>query len=206
MSVLMRCSEITTRPVVTMAGEAVAQVKDIVYAAGGGEVAGFTLAGRGPFSGPLDRGLVWDAVAALGADAVMIADEDALAPLAGVLERASSRRGSGSDVLGAEVLTDTGTALGAVVDVIVEVDGANGRCDVVGYEIESSEASRSEVSEMSETFGHKGTKVLLPLPDTLAASGEHVMVPASATGFVRDDLAGFGAAVAAFRAHLRGER
>ncbi|EME59848.1 PRC-barrel domain-containing protein [Rhodococcus ruber BKS 20-38] len=196
MSMLMRCSEITTRPVVTMAGEAVAQVKDIVYAADGGEVAGFTLAGRGPLSGPLDRGLTWEHVAALGADAVMIVDEKALAPLTGVLERASSRHGSGNDVLGAEVLTDSGTALGAVVDVIVEVgDAVNGRCDVVGYEIESSEA-----------LGHKGTKMLLPLPDTLAASGEHLIVPASATGFVRDDLAGFGAAVDAFRTQLGGAR
>ena len=87
----MRCSQITTRPVVTMAGEAVAQIKDVVYAADGGEVAGFTLAGRGIFSG---------------------------------------------HILGAEVLTDTGTALGTVVDVIVEVgDVESRRCDVVGYEI-----------------------------------------------------------------------
>lgn len=191
MSVLMRCSEITKRPVVTMAGEVVAQIKDIVYAADGGEVAGFTLAGLRAFSGPLDRGLAWGSVASLGADAVMIVDDAALAPLHGVLEHASS----GSDVLGAEVLTDTGTALGTVVDVIVEVgDVESGRCDVVGYEIESS----------SEALGHKGTKVLVPLPDTLAASGEHLMVPASATAFVRDDLAGFGAAVEAFRAQLKG--
>ncbi len=195
MSVLMRCSEIATRPVVTMAGEALAQVKDIVYAADGGEVAGFTLAGRGIFAGPLDRGLVWSSVAALGADAVMITDEEALAPLQGVLDRASSHRGSRSDVLGAEVLTDTGTALGEVVDVIVEVGAENRRCDVVGYEIVSSEA-----------LGHRGTKVLVPLPDTLSASGEHLMVPASATAFVRDDLAGFGAAVDAFREQLGGQR
>ncbi len=198
MSVLMRCSEITKRPVVTMAGEAVAQIKDIVYAADGGEVVGFTLAGLGVFSGPLDQGLAWGSVAALGADAVMIVDDTALAPLQGVLEHAASARGSsGGDVLGAEVLTDTGTALGTVVDVIVEVgDVESGRCDVAGYEIESS----------SEALGHKGTKVLVPLPDTLAASGEHLMVPASATGFVRDDLAGFGAAVEAFRAQLKGAR
>lgn len=193
MSVLMRCTEITTRPVVTMAGEAVAQVKDVVYGARGGEVAGFTLAGRGPFAGPLHQGLVWGDVAGLGADAIMIADADALSPLEGVLEHASSRHGSGSDVLGAEVLTDAGTALGVVVDVILEVGDTRGmRCDIIGYEIESSEAA-----------GHKGTKVLIPLPDTLAVSGEHLMVPASVTGFVRDDLAGFGAAVAAFRAQLR---
>ncbi len=53
MSRLMRTSEITQRPVVTMAGDDVAQIKDIVYAADGGSVRGFTLAGRGLFSGPL---------------------------------------------------------------------------------------------------------------------------------------------------------
>jgi len=68
---LMRTSEITKRPVVTMAGEDVAQVKDIVYAAGGGRIGGFTLAGRGLFSGPLKEALSWEAVSALGADAVI---------------------------------------------------------------------------------------------------------------------------------------
>lgn len=47
----MRTSEITKRPVVTLDGEDVAQVKDIVYAAGAGPVSSFTLAGRGLFSG-----------------------------------------------------------------------------------------------------------------------------------------------------------
>ncbi|MDV8009513.1 PRC-barrel domain-containing protein [Rhodococcus sp. IEGM 1318] len=193
MSVLMRCSEIIKRPVITMDGEDVAQVKDVVYGADGGEVAGFTLAGRGILAGPLDRSVVWNSVAALGSDAIMIADEDALTPIEDLLGTTSSRRGSGSDVLGAEVLTDTGTALGEVVDVIVEVDTENRCCDVVGYEIVSSEA-----------LGHKGTKVLIPLPDTLSASGDHLLVPADATAFVRDDLAGFGAAVDAFRQQLKG--
>jgi len=53
-------------------------------------------------------------------------------------------------------------------------------------------------------MGTKGTKVLIPLPDTLAASGEHLIVPAAAKDFVSHDLAGFGAAVEAFRAALEG--
>ena len=61
----------------------------------------------------------------------------------------------------------------------------------MGYEIEASEA-----------LGTKGTKLLIPLPDTISASGEHLMVPASAKDFVSHDLAGFGAAVIAFRAQL----
>jgi uncharacterized protein YrrD len=189
---LMRASEVTKRPVVTLGGEDVAQIKDIVYSAGGGAVGGFTLAGRGRFAGPLKQSLAWASVLALGADAVMIADESALQPAQALLDASASTGGSGGDVLGSQVLTDTGIDLGLVVDVIIEVSEPHGgQCDVVGYEIEASEA-----------LGTKGTKLLIPLPDTLAASGDHLMVPAAAKDFVAQDLAGFGAAVSAFRAQL----
>ena len=192
MTRLMRTSEVSKRPVVTRGGEDVAQIKDIVYSAGGGSVGGFTLAGRGLFAGPLKTSLPWAAVSALGADAVMITDESVLQPTQAVLDASASSGGSGGNVLGSQVLTDTGTDLGTVVDVIIEVEqGGAGQCDVVGYEIEAS-----------ESMGTKGTKLLIPLPDTLAASGAHLMVPASARDFVGHDLAGFGAAVDAFRAQL----
>jgi sporulation protein YlmC with PRC-barrel domain len=191
---LMRSSEVVKRPVVTMGGEDVAQIKDIVYAAEGGSVVGFSLAGRGIFAGPLKQGLAWRSVAALGSDAVMIADEDVLEPTQTVLDASGPSAGSRGNVLGSQVLTDSGIDLGTVVDVIIQVgDTHSGECDVVGYEIESSEA-----------MGTKGTKVLMPLPDTLAASGEHLIVPAAAKDFVAHDLAGFGAAVLAFRAQLAG--
>jgi len=194
---LMRTSEITKRPVVTMAGEDVAQVKDVVYAADGGSVVAFTLAGRGVFAGPLKQGLTWGSVAALGADAVMIRDETVLEPVKAMLS-ASGGKGSSGDVLGSQVLSDAGIDLGVVRDVIVSVDmpgksGAGSSCDVVGYEIEAS-----------ETLGTQGELLLIPLPDTIAASGEHLMVPASAKEFVGRDLAGFGAAIEAFRAQLEG--
>ena len=190
MSILMRASEIAKRPVVTFAGEDVAQVKDIVYAANGGEVGGFTLAGRGLLAGPLKTSLPWHSVVALGRDAVMIADEADLATRDELLTATSAA--GGGDILGSRVLTDAGTDLGKVVDVIIEVgDGPGGQADVVGYEVEPSEAMNTG-----------GSKVLIPLPDTLAASGQHLMVPASAKDFVSHDLAGFGAAVQAFRAQL----
>lgn len=196
MSRLMRTSELMKRPVVTMGGEDVAQVKDIVYSAGGGAVGGFTLAGRGLMSGPLKQALAWSSVMALGPDAVMIRDEAVLEPAANVLDRSAATSGSGGDVLGSQVLTDTGTELGTVVDVVLQVaERGAGQCDVVGYEVESSEA-----------LGTKGTKVFVPLPDTLAASGDHLLVPASAKDFVAHDLAGFGAAVQAFRQQLQGTR
>ncbi|MGI9093349.1 MAG: PRC-barrel domain-containing protein [Mycobacteriales bacterium] len=189
----MRTSEINKRPVVTMAGEDVAQIRDVIYSAGGGAVGGFTLSGRGLLAGPMKQALAWTSVAALGADAVMIRDEDALEPTQSVLDASASAGGSGGNVLGSQVLTDSGVDLGTVADVVIEVAGmTGGQCDVVGYEIEASEA-----------LGTKGTKLLIPLPDTLAASGEHLMVPASAKDFVAQDLAGFGASIDAFRAQLR---
>ncbi len=196
MSRLMRASEVTKRPVVTLGGEDVAQIKDVVYSAGGGAVDGFTLAGRGLFSGPLKHALPWASVMALGPDAVMIRNDDVLEPTATVLDRSASSGGSGGDVLGSQVLTESGTELGTVVDLILEIsDAGGGQCDVVGYEVEASDA-----------LGTKGTKVFIPLPDTLAASGDHLMVPESATEFVAHDLAGFGAAVQAFRQLLEGSR
>ncbi len=196
MTVLMRASEIAKRPVVTLAGEDVAQVKDIIYAGSGGRVGGFTLNGRGLLSGPRKESLSWTAVLALGPDAVMITSDAVLADRDQVLADADADAGggrSGGNVLGSQVLTDEGTDLGKVVDVIIEVEAGRAAADVVGYEIEPSEA-----------LGRDVKKVLIPLPDTFAASGEHLIVPASARDFVRNDLAGFGAAIEDFRNGLRG--
>lgn len=183
----MRAREVMKRPVVTLAGEDVAEIKDVVYAGARGEVAGFTLNGRGLFAGPSRQALPWSSVHALGRDAVMITGEDVLVPRDEVLEL-SHATGGGGNVLGSRVLTDTGTDLGKVVEVVLEV-GAT--LDVVGYEIDSSDA-----------LGKDGRRVLIPLPDVLAVSGENLMVPAAAIEFVSDDLSGFGAAVQAFRARL----
>ncbi len=192
MSRLMRTSEVIGRPVVTLKGQDIAQIKDVVYSAGAGAVAGFTLAGRRLFSGPLKQGLSWSAVMALGPDAVMIRDEDVLSSATEILDSSMRPAGSGGNVLGSEVLTDTGILLGTVVDVILEVSERR-TCDVVGYEVSAAEA-----------LGTHGAKVFLPLPATLSASDEHVMVPAAAKDFVAHDLAGFGAAVKAFRKNLGG--
>lgn len=192
MSRLMRATETTGRPVVTRGGEDVAQIKDVVFWAGGGEVGGFTLAGRGLFAGPLPTALAWSCVVALGNDAVMVADEEALTPLETVLHGYHGADGSGGDVLGSRVLTDEGTELGTVVDAIIEVDrGRGARCDVVGYEIRPA-----------ATLGQQSATVLVPLPDTLAASQEYLVVPAGVKDFVREDLAGFGTAVDDFRQRL----
>ena len=182
--VLLRASELPGRPVVTVGGEDVAQVRDVVYDTTSGEVIGFTLAKRGLFGGRMKQVLPWDGVEGLGPHAAIIADEEALTPKDGLREPADDR-----DVLGARVLTDDGRHLGEVSDLVIEVHA--GVADVVGYEIDPAEG-----------FGESSSHVLLPLPDTLAASGDNLVVPAAATNYVRDDIAGFGAAVADFRAEL----
>jgi len=70
-----------------------------------------------------------------------------------------------------------------VTDVILEVGRTAG---VIGFEVEGPEV-----------------RLLLPIDDTIAVSGDTLMVPAAARDFVRDDLSGFGSAVADFRARLR---
>ena len=195
MSTLLRASELAQRVVVTFAGEDVAQIKDIVYAANGGEIGAFTLAGRGLFAGPLKVALPWAKVVALGPDAVMIESADVLVPLSEAFETADGAASSGKgDILKSEVLTDTGTSLGRVSDVIIGIGATQGgQADVVGYEIDPA-----------ESLGRGKQPLLIPLPDTLAASGEHLMVPASAANYISDNLGGFGSAIDAFRSQLGG--
>lgn len=185
MTVLLRAAELVKRPVVTLAGRDVAQIKDVVYSSGTGELAGFTLNGRGLFSGPMRKTLPWAAVHGLGPDAVMIVDESRLADRKAL---AGETEGAGGGVLGSRVVTDGGKLLGTVTDLILSVGSGAG--DAVGYEIESADEAGAR-------------RQFVPLPDTIAVSGEALVVPDAATEFIRDDLAGFGAAVDEFRERLR---
>lgn len=189
MSALLLAGELTKRPVVTLGGDAVAQVKDTVFEGAAGEVAGFTLSGRGRLSGPKRKSLPWSGVHALGRDAVMIPGEEVFESRGDVVARAEAR---GGNVLGARVLTDDGTDLGEVVDVVLEVGATAAKA--VGYEVASTPA-----------LGRQERRVYLSLPDTLAVSGEALVVPAMAADFVAEDLPGFEETVRAFRDRLRKE-
>lgn len=192
MTLLVRASELNQRPVVTLGGEDVAEIKDVVYGGSGGEIIGFTLNKRGGFfRGRLAEILLWPEVHGLGRDAVMVADDSALQAKDELVAAARDSGGGGGDVLGARVLTEEGVAVGEVIEVIIDV--RPDKADVVGYEVEASENLRSQQQ-----------RVLVPLPDTLAVSGENLIVPSSVTQFIRDDIAGFGAAVDDFRSQLRG--
>ncbi len=183
---LLRASELAGRPVVTLSGELVAEIKDVVFERSGGRIAGFTLRNPGLFSRSRKDSLPWPGVHGVGRDAVMVSDETVLTAATELAPREQARH---ADVLQDRVLTDNGRDLGRVVDVVLH---SGTSLDVVGYEVEASEA-----------LGTAGRHVFIPLPDTVAVSGENLIVPAAAAEFVSEDLAGFGAAVGAFRARLR---
>ena len=84
-------------------------------------------------------------------------------------------------MIGNDVLTEGGTSLGEVRDVVLLVGSAG---EVVGYQI-----SRPS-----------GEDAYIPLPAQLAISGSALVVPDETEQFTRDDLVGLGAAVGEFRA------
>ncbi|MEU2542477.1 PRC-barrel domain-containing protein [Streptomyces iakyrus] len=191
MNELLAARSLTTLPVVTLGGEAVAQVKDTVFDAAAGRITGFTLSGRGLLSGPLKQSLPWPAVHALGPHAVMIRDALALQDTSVVVARREAQQGR---VLHAKVLTDEGAEVGTVLDVIVE-GGASGR--VVGFRIAAGKA-------LVQGSRRRRHRVYVPRGETLAVSGRALVIPADAIRYVADDLPAFAARVGAFRAGREG--
>ncbi len=185
---LFRATDLNGLPVVSIdSGEALADVKDIVYSAEKSALLGFTLNKRGFLAGPMKNVLAYADVAAIGRDAVMVKSEAAVTKkadaLVAVVDESSAR-----NVIGNDVLTDGGQRLGTVIDVVIEVTSG----DIVGYELTGDATLQA----------HAGRPLLIPIPATLAVSGTALMVPAGVEPFIRDDLSGFGAAVDEFRAQL----
>jgi len=180
---LMTASQINGLPVVTVhGGDDVAEVRDVIYNPEAGRLVGLTLNKRGFLSGRSREVLPAEAIHAIGRDAVMILDESSL-----VLPEDApddvARPGTDRNVVGDDVLTESGVSLGAVRDLALLV-GSTG--EVVGYQIEKA----------------GGGSGYIPLPAQLAVSGSALVVPDMTEEFVRDDLVGLGAAVDDFRARL----
>ncbi|WP_367039456.1 PRC-barrel domain-containing protein [Streptomyces sp. Je 1-332] len=188
MITLMLAADLTKRPVVTLGGEAVAQVKDTVFDASGGQITGFTLAGRGLLSGPLKQSLPWSGVHALGPDAVMIPSDEVLQARDAVVDKGEAGTGH---VRGARVLSDGGLELGTVLDAVVE-GGASGR--VVGFEVATTEA-----------MGRHERRAFLLAPGQLAMTGETLVIPAQLAGQAVDDLAALAVAWDRTRNRTAGE-
>jgi uncharacterized protein YrrD len=183
MRMLATGSAVRGLPVVTIGGgEDVAEVRDVIYDPQAGRVVGLTLNKRGFLAGRSREVLAAEQIHAIGRDAVMVVDEGSLI----LPHDAPAEVGappSGRDVTGDEVLTEQGTSLGKVRDVVVLL-GSNG--EVVGYEIDAA----------------SGGTGYIPLPTQLAVSGSTLIVPEATRGFVEKDLVGLGAAVDDFRSKL----
>jgi len=181
MNNVMRASDLIGLPVVSiLSGEDVAEIRDVVYDAAAHQVIGFTLNKRGLFSGRMRDVLPASALSAIGMDAIMIASESSITESSTPDELDSP--GDASSVIGDRVLTADGSELGEVIGVIVTT-GSNP--EAVGYEINPNDSDDS---------------VFVPISAQMALSGENLLLPASAKNFVRNDLAGFGAAVIDYRA------
>ncbi len=176
---LVKATELVGLPVVTLGGDDIAEVKDVVYEPTG-RLVGFTLNKRGFLSGRLKQILAVDEVASIGRDTVMTDTEEALTDKSDAPE--SVEAAADRNVIGASVVTNAGTKFGEVVDLVVSVGG---KTEAVGYELAST--------------GDDARHVFLPLPEQLSVSGEAVIVPSGLDDFVRDDLTGFGSAVERYR-------
>ncbi len=179
---LVLASELTGRPVVAIdCGDDVAEVKDVVFDPVSREVEGFTLNKRGWFRGKLKATLPTSAVTAIGPAAVMVASGDDLVSASDAPEVLQDSHDSIS-VLGSRVLSRDGEDLGEIADVVLET-GASPRA--AGYRLDGD-----------------GGSVFVPICAQMALSGDNLVLPEEARPFVRNDLAGFGAAVDEYRRGL----
>jgi uncharacterized protein YrrD len=171
MGTLMRCRDVSGRPVVTLdEADDIAEVKDVVFDGVEGVVVGLTLNGRGLLSGPLHEVLPWSRIRALGPDAVMIDGRGALGEPDEVMDGAVAD--PNADVIGARVITESGTALGEVVDMVIEVDDR--RAAVVGFAM------------VREDAGRDAPTALIPADDVISVSGDAMIVPESVELMVRE--------------------
>ena len=190
MTALLRASDVSGLPVVSISdGEDIAEIRDVIYDGGSHQLLGFTLNKRGFFHGKLKERLDATGITSIGPDAVMVADDAELADRSDVAVPLA-QPDAGRSVVGVTVLTEAGVQLGTIADVILLADGSP---RAVGYQLTGPDLE-----------GRSGDEVFIPISAQMAISGEALVLPADATDFVRNDLAGFGAAVADYATHNKG--
>ena len=179
----MTASQIRGLPVVTVGGgEDVAEVRDVIYSPEAGRLVGVTLNKRGFLAGRSRDALPAEEIHAIGQNAVMVLDESSLVAIQDAPDDVG-RPATERNVIGDDVLTETGTSLGKVTDLVLLV-GSTG--EVVGYQIDKDGGGRGYI----------------PLPAQLSVSGVALVVPNVTEEFVQDDLVGLGASVDEFRARM----
>lgn len=172
MSRLARGVDLIGMPLVSLEdATTLGEVKDVLVDPSRSRIIGFTIRGHGLLSSPLIGILAGEDVHAIGHDALMVTSESSL-----VRERdgMGGALGDQQDVVGKEVVTRSGSSLGSVNDVILEIEGP--AADVVGYEI-----SRPD-----------GKTVIVPAPGGVPLSGAALLLPDEVEGEVAaNGLAGF---------------
>lgn len=160
MSGLMRASSVAGLPVVTLGGESDYEIKDVVLDRHRQRLIGFTLRNHGFLGGPVDPTLPWGAVHGIGPAAVIVDSGDAFADSAGLDLEPSD--GSG-DVIGGRALTEDGTDLGKIIDVVIAV-GSPPR--MVGIELAASEELHAD-----------GAHLFVPVSGSIAVSRDQALLP-----------------------------
>jgi uncharacterized protein YrrD len=188
---LLRGSDLVGVPVVTLSGDDVADVRDVLFDAVQGVLLGFTLNKRGRLRGRMDESLAAKDVVAIGPNAIIIADASAVSVPGEADADATSNEPIGN-VISDRVLTDSGVIIGKVTDVVIDA----GVGAVVGFEIAPSEERKSR----------NGRKSYLPFHDTRSLSSDTLVVPAAAIDYIANDFAGFAEAVDRYRADLAESR
>jgi uncharacterized protein YrrD len=180
---VIRALDVAGLPVVSIdGGDDIAEIKDVVFDGTEHRLVGFTLNKRGWFRGTLRLDLPAQSVVAIGPDAVMVRSSqdlqqpaDSPAALSGDVQT--------HEVAGSRVLSADGTDLGVVSGVVLSTGDDPA---AVGYEV---------TGDNDDTY-------FVPISAQMALSDTNLLIPAEATAFIHNDLAGFGAAIHHYRATL----
>lgn len=166
-----RATELIGRPVITLdSATALGEIRDVLFDPGRARVIGFTLRGRGLLSSGLVGILPGEWVHSIGRDALIVPSASAV-----VTDRAGmdTAVGDQQEVIGKEVVTETGASLGTITDVVVELERAT--ATVVGYEIDSAD----------------GRSFIVPADERTAMSADAVVLPAESQRRSANGLSAF---------------
>jgi uncharacterized protein YrrD len=171
MTRVVRAAELIGRQVVTLdTATVVGELRDVLFDPQRSRIVGFTLRGRGLLSSPLIGILPGDWIQSIGRDAVMIQSETSI-----VRDRDGMQAAVGDqeEIVGKEVVTDSGASLGKVSDVVIEIDGPSAR--VVGLELD-------------RPGGHQ---LIVPVIGAVPLSGDALVLPGEAEREAVVGLSGF---------------
>ncbi len=169
---LIRGKDLVGRPVVDIThGEDVAEVRDVIFNPADGLLVGFTLNGRGAFTGRLREVLPIARVSSVGTGAVLVDDSEGLLGSVTGSDEVSAAAKADDEVVDDLVVTESGQSLGVVRDVVI-AGGKSPR--VVAFEISSSDSGDAFV----------------PMSGDGSVSASALVVPDSYADRLESDLAG----------------